>query len=186
MKLIKLDIQSNNYLYYFEPVLGALLRKRSENQKPKTTNHDVKKVKTCLACCTNPYLLKKTSVQLHPSNSCFFLIWYVKSLVWLCKYSFLIGRIWSRLGFGYFVTSEEAIQFFRKCFSGSIQNDLCYPRTLFAASMSKKFKENGVIFIGVFLPSNTMHAWIIEDGKIADPYDGIWLNFQPVAALYYE
>jgi len=43
-----------------------------------------------------------------------------------------------------------------------------------------------VIFIGVFLPSNTMHAWIIEDGKIVDPYDGIWLNFQPVAALYYE
>lgn len=186
MKLIKLSIQSNNYLYYFEPILGVLLRKNSADQKSKPTKHDIKKVKAFLECCNNPYLLKKKSVRVYSSNNRFFLIWYVKSLVWLCKYSFLMGRIWSKLGFDYFDTSEEAIHFFRKCFPGSIQNELCYPRALFAASMSKKFKENGVVFIGVFLPSNTMHAWVIEDGNIADPYDCIWLNYQPVAALYYE
>jgi len=41
-----------------------------------------------------------------------------------------------------------------------------------------------VIFIGVFLPSKSMHAWIIEDGIQPDPSDTMWINFQPVAVLY--
>lgn len=186
MKLIQLSIQNNGCFYYFEPITGALLRKNGVKQNVKLSNPVIKKVETCLRFSNNPYLLKRNSVKFYQTDRQYFLSWYAKSLVWLCKYSFLVGRIWSRLGFGYFDTTEEAIQFFRKCFPGSIQNDLCYPRTLFAASTSKKFKENGVVFIGVFLPSNTMHAWIIEDGVLTDHYDGIWLNYQPVAALYYQ
>lgn len=29
-----------------------------------------------------------------------------------------------------------------------------------------------------------MHAWIVEDGKQPDPFDDMWINFQPVAAIY--
>ena len=42
-----------------------------------------------------------------------------------------------------------------------------------------------MIFIGVFLPTKLMHAWIIESGELADQFDDIWINFQPVAAIYY-
>jgi hypothetical protein len=40
-----------------------------------------------------------------------------------------------------------------------------------------------VVVIGVFLPSRAMHAWTIEGNQMADPYDDIWINYQPVAML---
>lgn len=39
------------------------------------------------------------------------------------------------------------------------------------------------MFIGAFLPSVQMHAWVIEDGMPADPHDDNWINFAPVAAF---
>jgi hypothetical protein len=59
-------------------------------------------------------------------------------------------------------------------------------RCLFAASTSKLFREKGAILIGVFLPTNSLHSWIIEEGKIADPNDNIWINYQPIAMIVYD
>ena len=101
----------------------------------------------------------------------------------ICKLNFGLGRWFSKLGQPIFKDAGEAIRFFRKYKSGDIQNDLCLPRSLFAASTSKKFKDKGVVFIGVTLPSKSMHAWVIEDGMQPDPYDTMWINFQPVAAI---
>lgn len=184
MRLKSMPLQNENHFYFFEPITGSLLYKDGDNKKIKETKNEIPKVKRCLNCCTNPYLLQKYSPKLHSSKKHYFLIQYAKSLVWLCKYSFLLGKTFSKLGISCFDTTEEAIQFFRKCFPGAVQNDLCYPRALFAASTSKLFKEKGVVFIGVFLPSKSMHAWIIEDNKQPDIYDNMWINFQPVAAIY--
>ena len=37
------------------------------------------------------------------------------------------------------------------------------------------------MFIGAFLPSVQMHAWVIEDGMHADVGDNSWTNYTPVA-----
>jgi hypothetical protein len=50
--------------------------------------------------------------------------------------------------------------------------------------MSRKFADMGVVLIGVFLPSRSLHAWIIEDGMQPDSSDKQWINFQPVAAVF--
>ena len=184
MRLKSIPLQNENHFYFFEPITGSLLYKEGDNKKIKETKNEIPKFKSCSDCCTNPYLLQKYYPKKHTSNNNYFLMQYVKFLVWLCKYSFLLGKTFSKLGISCFDTTEAAILFFRKCFPGAIQNDLCYPRTLFAASTSRLFKEKGVIFIGVFLPSKSMHAWIIEDSKQPDIYDNMWINFQPVAVIY--
>jgi hypothetical protein len=81
-----------------------------------------------------------------------------------------------------FENSSDAIAFFRNEVDGD-QTALCLPRAFFAAQTSMQFKDEGVVFIGVFLPSRSMHAWVIEGDAIADPDDDIWINYRPVAAL---
>ena len=83
-----------------------------------------------------------------------------------------------------FENSNQAIVIFREITKDKNQSDLCLPRSFFAAVTSKKFKESGAVFIGVFLPSTSMHAWVIEDNIQPDFEDNIWFNYQPVAVLH--
>lgn len=80
--------------------------------------------------------------------------------------------------------AAEAIAAFCDTIGYKNQKDLCLPRALYAAKTSQRFKEHGVIFIGVFLPSRAMHAWVVEGGQLSDPFDSEWLHHRPVAALY--
>jgi hypothetical protein len=111
---------------------------------------------------------------------------FSKVLIIVCRLNFRLGVICSQFGKINYNNAQKAILDFRALHKGEKQNELCLSRTLFAASTSNRFKKNGVLFIGVFLPSKSMHAWIIEDDALADPLDGIWLNYQPIAAIYYE
>jgi len=182
MELKSLLIFNKDSYFFFERFTGSLLVKNGHIQsihKPQTP-----KLAHAITLCNQPYLLKaqRGSHTSIPNSKLVQL--YAKTLVWLCNLSFFLGRCFSLLGIPCFDTTNNAILAFRQCFPSAKQNDLCYSRSLFAASLSKSFKKNGVIFIGVFLPSTSMHAWIIEDGTQPDPYDNMWINFQPVAAIY--
>ena len=178
-----LPIFIKNSCYFFEPITGSLfvINRESQNKMQKIL---IPKLAHANEFCTQPYTLtnkhiNKLIVYVSPLA-----IWYAKLLVWLCKHSFFWGRCFAKIGWSCFATTEEAICAFRQIFPFMQQDELCYPRTLFAASLSKTFKANGCIFIGIFLPSKSMHAWIIEKDTQPDPYDNMWINFQPVAALY--
>jgi hypothetical protein len=103
-------------------------------------------------------------------------------LNFLCRFNFKLACFYTNLQKSFFQTSADALIYYRKNVKGD-QSQLCLPRTLFAAKTSREFKESGVLFIGVFLPSRNMHAWIIENDQVADPVDPGWTNFRPVAAL---
>lgn len=134
----------------------------------------------------NPYLLKPSNEisnkNISPKTP-FYTKLLAKLFTFLCLRSFLFVRVLSHCRFPIFNTTGDAILFYRKLYTGEQQN-LCLPRSLFAACTSKTFKKNEVLFIGVFLPSRAMHAWILEDGKQPDPFDDIWICYQPVAVLY--
>ncbi len=100
----------------------------------------------------------------------------------LTRFNFFIARKYASIETPLFNSSSEAALYFRS-FNTQKQNELCLSRSLFMAKTSKEFKRNGVIFVGVFMPTRSMHAWVIENEKQADLEDSYWINFQPVAAL---
>jgi hypothetical protein len=184
LKTARLDICYKNQLFFFNSFWGLLLYKESESIK---SNSSDAKLHGLLTLNNKPYSLAiNTKINQNTLNIVSIINIQAKMLTTIAKLSFKLAQYFSYTLPKSFDNATEAIKFYRKNIYPNQQNDLCLPRALFAAATSKKFKQKGVIFIGVFLPSNTMHAWIIEDGAIADPYDGIWLNYQPVAALYYE
>lgn len=185
MKITKLQIFRDNKIYIFEPYTGLLLEKNNINFLTCDTILCDKVIKA-LEINHNPYIIQKINnyenekkIKINKIN-----ILYVRLLIKICKTSFLLTRIFTKLRLPIYNNSTESIIAFRKIVPSSIQNDLCLPRALFAAITSKKFKEKGVVFIGVFLPSKSMHAWVIEDGVQPDLYDNMWINFEPVAALW--
>ena len=63
------------------------------------------------------------------------------------------------------------------------QQTLCLPRSVFIATTSRRFKQHGTLFIGAFLPTVRMHAWVVEDGMPADSFDNQWIYYRPVLML---
>lgn len=185
LKVIPLSISSNGIHYSLEPFSGLLLSRK--DQITYQTNGDNSKLDYFLGLNNQPFKLSSQLVERKPFiKKGRFLDFYAILLTNFVKFNFFLGKVLTALARLNFSSSNEAIAYYRKHIYPHQQNDLCLPRTLFAAATSKKFKESGVIFIGVFLPSKSMHAWIIEDGAHTDPEDGIWINYQPVAALFYE
>lgn len=144
------------------------------------------KIEILFSQVLNPYLLKP-STEIQNINTIpktpFYTKFLAKLFTFLCLRSFLFVRILSHFRFPIFNTTEDAIIFYRKLYPKEQQN-LCLPRSLFAACTSKTFKKEGALFIGVFLPSRAMHAWIIESKKQPDFYDDIWICYHPVAVMY--
>lgn len=108
---------------------------------------------------------------------------YAQLLVWLSKKSFFAAYLISKVRIPVFEDGIEAIEFFRALPLTIKQKDLCLPRSLFVSATSKKFKVSGYMFIGVFLPINQMHAWVIEDNIQVDIKDDIWTLYKPVAVI---
>jgi len=185
MHILSFQVCREGHLYFLEPLTGILLKKKYDG-KSKDLAHIEIKVKQSLQFVTEPYALQKvqTSYPITSNLSSVSIRLYAKFLIKLCKISFSLSRLLLFYNFKAFENSADAIIAFRRIFPNSVQKDLCLPRAIFAASTSKKFKEKGVIFVGVFLPSKSMHAWVIEDGMQPDPYDNMWINFQPVAAIW--
>ncbi len=186
MQIISLPINFDKKLYKLNSFFGILLE--FENYKPNDANIIIpEKVRKALNYCDKPYTLGNTKIILDSERSKLtnYLLKVFLNLVIIASIiNFRLGKFITGIGNTTFDNSIQAIKFFRNNKPGAIQNDLCLPRSLFAASTSNIFKEKGVIFIGVALPSNSMHAWIIEDNIQPDPLDNMWINFQPVAVIF--
>jgi hypothetical protein len=147
------------------------------------------KLERAAVACENPYLLGIAARNM-AENSTFFAapkviekgIKLATILTRLSRQQFLCARLYAWWRVPLFPTAREATIFFREHVKGD-QRELCLARALFAAKTSQRFREEGVVVIGVFLPSRAMHAWAIEGNQMADPYDDIWINYQPVAML---
>lgn len=129
----------------------------------------------------NPYNIKYVKEQ--PGTYNWLLKGYAKTLVFLCKKCYPLAYFLSLFRFNCFDNSCTAAETFRKIISTGDQKVLCLPRSIFIATTSRKFKQSGALFIGVFLPSSNMHAWVIEDGIIADRYDIDWILYTPVSMM---
>lgn len=185
MKFISLPINFDEKIYILNPIFGMLLE--FEKSNTDKTIAMPKKVIEALGYCNNPYTLTKiesVSIKKLSVIKKYKLNAYANLLISINKLNFYLVKLCSNIVLPVFDNATSSIVFFRNNMPSDIQNDLCLPRSLFAASTSKLFKKKGVIFIGVSLPSSIMHAWIIEDGKQPDPFDDKWIGFQPVAAIY--
>lgn len=184
MSIQAIVVVHNGQAYRFEPITGSLLSEDAE-KRPKHLTELPDRVKLALDLNDEPYTLR----PFNPPDT-----EHVKVPIWLriharlmvltCRFSFSLGRMLASLRLPVHANAKEAIIAFRNMFPGEAQKELCLPRSLYAVATSREFRNSGVVFIGVFLPSRSMHAWVIEDGQQADPFDGVWLNQRPVAVIY--
>ncbi len=184
MAIHLIPIARKGLLYSFEPFSGLLLVRPIKGQDVQT-HRLPEQIQFNLHQNDRPYQLRQASSELKTDvRAGRWLKIYAYILVRICQASFGLARIFAYFRFPVFNNASEAILAFRTIFPGQVQEDLCFARSLFATSTSKKYGVGDVVFIGVFLPSRSMHAWVIEGGIQPDPLDNIWINFQPVAACY--
>jgi hypothetical protein len=182
MRFIPITANYRNSCFRIHKIFGLLLEYSNIEIMNIELPYNLNKLFIKVA---NPYLLKSTSTNEFNkkfSKPSIFSYYITKVFTYLCLHSFILVRILSHFHFPIFNTTEEAILFYRGIYPKEQQN-LCLPRSLFAACTSKSFKKGGALFIGVFLPSRAMHAWIIEENKQPDLYDDIWICYQPVAIM---
>lgn len=182
--MICLNSKYREKTYRFIPFLGCLISRNKYNASPNSKDINYcRKVIESLRVVENPFEIKKSDYRnINPIEVTWRIKLYAKTLVWLHKH-FYWGLLWiSKLRISVFANSEDAISVFCKIIPHN-QNNLCLPRSIFAATTSKRFRKEGVIFLGVMHPSRHMHAWIIEDGFNPYKYDMIWTNFSPVALI---
>lgn len=168
--------------FSFSEKLGLLFFK---NEKKRSDSLDLKSVsekgiRVFNEVC-NPYSIKYFYSK--PKEYSQFIKYYAKILVFLCRKCYPLAYLLSFFRFNCFENACEAAETFREIITTDNQKVLCLPRSIFIATTSKKFKKSGAMFIGVFLPSSNMHAWVIEDGIIADRYDIDWILYTPVTMM---
>ena len=184
MHYFNLPIKYNCNIFYFNKYLGLLLSR-------KETSKDIQEKETIPERVLSDYLLVLQPYKLAVANNLFVnekvsfaAKIYAKLMVFACKHSFYLASLITNLPFIKFNDTKQALQVFLQLFPNTIQQrTLCLSRTLFVAATSKSFKKSGTAFIGVFLPSRKMHAWIIESNGNPDPFDDMWLLYQPVIAI---
>lgn len=181
-----IPIVHNGNHYCFDPFTGGLLV-RGEQDRTNQHRSLPRQVSHALTLNDQPYRLSHHMDPL-PTDMPHVPTWlklHARILVWACRKSFWLAKGMARFRLPVFSNAAVAIQTFRRLFPASAQQDLCLPRSLWVSITSKAFVTNGVLLIGAFLPSRSMHAWVIEDGKQPDPDDTLWINFRPVAAGAY-
>ncbi|MFZ4707237.1 MAG: hypothetical protein ACOYMF_14625 [Bacteroidales bacterium] len=183
MKLVNIPISYNSNCYCFHKWLGGLIEKKQDNYEIEEPWRNNKKFRHVYEQILDPYLLSQQTIPCNIPHYSKTAVLYAKILIRLCKQSFLIAVLFSKLNLLRFENAKEAVMVFRDIFPKQEQKNLCLPRSLFVASSSKAFKKSGVLFIGVFLPSRNMHAWIIENNENPDISDEIWICYQPVLAI---
>jgi hypothetical protein len=187
MKLHNIGLHKGSSSFIISSFSGSLIEIIADYKKSDTTLTN--KITKSLHFCNQPYSLnvnlikpKKTTPE-HKFNAPL-----LSKRATLLVYLYRVNLFWFAYKYVSFLkpsfeNSSQAIDFFRRQDYSAPQDSLCLPRSLFAASASRRFAEAGVLFLGVFLPSRSMHAWIIEDGRQPDIDDSMWINFRPVAAF---
>ncbi len=183
---ITLNVKFQNKVFCFDKMRGCLLYGELDNDGKQSI---MQQNETLMQKVLNPFMLHPilyTSLQ--PIYHKRMLTMYAKSLTWLCCHCYPIAYWISKVvSLNVFADAQQAILFYRRVYpSAEEQRRLCLPRAIFAATTSRKFKKQGVMYIGTFLPSTQMHAWIIEDNQQPDMWDNEWICYNPVYMLYHK
>lgn len=109
---------------------------------------------------------------------------YAKLLTWFCTHCYPLTNVCLLLQMNIFSDAGDASMFYYSIYpSMKQQQTLCLPRAFFIATTSQRFRQHGTLFIGAFLPTVRMHAWVVEDGMPADCFDNQWIYFRPLMML---
>jgi hypothetical protein len=106
-------------------------------------------------------------------------------LINIGNHNFFLSRLYANIPKKIFESTEVAMVAISSLplqIEGS--GKLCLQKSLLAMKTSKTFQEKGVLFIGAFIPTGQMHAWIIEGDMQPDEKDRFWINFRPLLAFY--
>ena len=162
--------------YDFSPFFGVLWSKSGSQDT-------LKRYDSSLEYVDNPFLLQQREVDdIANSNKSYGVRLYIRLLIFCCKYFYPLAFLLSHLRLRIYSNAAEACLVFRELAKGE-QRLLCLPRSIFMATTSKRFKHHGAMYIGVFLPSRHMHAWVIEDGMHTDILDDCWIEYTPVSVM---
>ncbi len=183
---ITLNVEFQNKVFCFDKMRGCLLYGELDNDRKQSI---MQQDETLMQNVLNPFMLNPTSLSpLDGIQNTRMLTMYAKSLTWLCRHCYPIAYWISKVvSLNVFADAQQAILFYRRVYPfAEEQRRLCLPRAIFAATTSRKFKKQGVMYIGTFLPSTQMHAWIIEDNQQPDMWDNEWICYNPVYMLYHK
>lgn len=186
MSFYNINNNFNNKSYKFIAYFGILCKLRNtRNIRLPLSNSQGKltKYKLLLDCVNNPYLLSPPVHTKQNTKISKFARIYANLLVWLYQHFYFGLYLFSKLSFNLFPNATEATDVFCEITGFDKQNILCLPRSIFAATTSKRFKNHGGMFIGVHFPSRHLHAWVIEDKRNAWKLDSMWINYTPVSVM---
>lgn len=172
-------------VYKFSPYTGLLFsRKFSQNNLVNKFNNypDNLKCKITFEIIKNPFLIQKKEIAIRLENKRWIKL-YAKLCVWMYRHFYFGLFILSHLRLNVFESSLDATNEFCRIIGEEQQRNLCLPRSIFGATTSKRFKKEGVLFIGVFPPSRQLHAWIIEGNYSGWNHDYLWINYTPISIM---
>ena len=171
--------------YRFCSVFGLLLSKKISKNEPNLERVCPAlpcKVSAALAVVDDPYTVSldgtaAKTVAVSKAVRCYGLL-----LIWLHRHFYPGLWLLSHLRLNVYDNAEEAIDVFCRIHPAD-QKLLCLPRSVFGATLSRRFKREGALFISVFLPSHHMHAFVIENGRNAYRSDYGWINYTPISIM---
>ena len=181
MKFISLPVNFNNEQYLVSEFSGNLLIQ--QRGKKHRADKLPEKLSRALVECNQPYNLKSNQYIKKNLNNFPDYSRKANLMILFCRISLFAAKQYACFQAGIFCNSAQSINYFYSVTSKEEANSLCLPRALFAAKTSEIFNEEGVVFIGAFLPSRAMHAWVIEKGIQPDQRDNIWHQYRPIAAI---
>ena len=186
LKHVELPYIDENTIWSICPFTGSLLKEDASKYNRKIIVPN--KVKRALECCDSPYSCKPNiSSKLHLSQSKIDKLQRLNNIVLqIGNNHFYLTRLYSCIKNKLFQNTFESIIYINHLPENyNLRHQRCLQRAFLASKVSVSFDEKGVIFIGAFLPTGDMHAWIIEDGSQVDIDDSGWINYRPLLAFYH-
>jgi hypothetical protein len=187
LKHFELPYYNENIVWSICPYTGSLLKGKTDE---KTNQENIPlKVFQALEYCNQPYLCKvNNKIEISSSNDNLVneLNKMHDRLLKIGNNRFYMTRLYSSVKKLMFENTNEAITYINSLPPQvEFKHQLCLQRAFLSSKISRGFIDNGVIFIGAFLPTGDMHAWIIENGKQPDYDDRGWVNYRPLLAFYH-
>jgi len=168
------NIKNNDVIVCYNKRLGITYTKQIEDAiQPSVWPMDIQ----------NPFIVHRRTTQELKVQVPFYVKVYGHILVWGGQYCYFLLYLFSHLRLNLFEDAQQASFAFQQIIHTKTQNLLCLPRSVFIATTSKRFKEHGTMYIGIFWPSRNLHAWVIEDHMQTDEWDNSWILYQPLIMM---
>lgn len=191
LKAVRLPVFSHGSWWSICPYTGSLFKDDYIDEAAIDFVPD--KVERALFYCNNPFsLIPANASKINPKNYFLNRTDQLKALekmhtrlLNIGNHNFFLSRTYANISKKIFETTEVAMMAISSL-PLQIEGDgkLCLQKSLLALKTSKTFKDEGVLFIGAFIPTGQMHAWIIEGDMQPDEKDRFWINFRPLLAFY--